>query len=50
MHAAKLSIVTLQAEGVHTKTLLASDIVVPTITDALDLLIDSKRLIATLRG
>ncbi len=46
---ARLSIVTLQSEGVHTQTLLASDIVVPTICDALDLFIDSNRLIATLR-
>lgn len=47
--AVQLSIVTLQAEGVHTETLLAADIVVPTIIDALDLLIDPDRLIATLR-
>ena len=46
---AKLSIVTLQSEGVHTQTLLASDIVVPTICDALDLFIDTNRLVATLR-
>jgi P-type E1-E2 ATPase len=46
---AKLGIVTLQAEGVHTKTLLEADVVVPSINDALDLLIDEKNLIATLR-
>ena len=46
---AKLSIVTLQDEGVHTQTLLASDIVVPSILNALDLFIDSNRLTATLR-
>jgi soluble P-type ATPase len=45
----KLGIVTLQSEGVHVQTLLASDVVVPTINDALDLLIDEKRLISTLR-
>jgi len=45
----RLSIVTLQAEGVHTQTLLAADIVVPSINDALDLFIDSNRLIATMR-
>lgn len=49
MKAVRLSIVTLQAEGVHVQTLLASDIVIPTINDALDLFIDSQRLIATLR-
>lgn len=49
MKTVKLGIVTLQAEGVHTETLLAADVVVPTIEDALDLLIDPERLIATLR-
>ena len=49
MKVVKLSIVTLQAEGVHVQTLINSDIVVPTITDALDLFIDSQRLIATMR-
>lgn len=47
---AKLGIVTLQAEGVHTKTFLEADIVVPTINDALDLFIDPSRLIATMRS
>jgi len=46
---AKLAIVTLQAEGVHTKTLMEADIIVPTINDALDLLIDENNLVATLR-
>jgi soluble P-type ATPase len=49
MEVVKLGIVTLQAEGVHTKTLVAVDIVVPTINDALDLFIDESRLIGTLR-
>ncbi len=49
MKIVKLRIVTLQAEGVHIKTLLNSDIVVTSINDALDLLIDSPTLIATLR-
>lgn len=49
MKVVKLRVVTLQAEGVHVQTLLNSDIVVPNINDALDLLIDSQRLIATLR-
>jgi soluble P-type ATPase len=49
MKSVKLRIVTLQAEGVHVQTLLNSDIVVPNILDALDLLIDPQRLIATLR-
>jgi soluble P-type ATPase len=45
----KLGIVTLQSEGVHTQTLQAADIVVPTINDALDLFIDPNRLTATMR-
>lgn len=45
----RLSVATLQAEGVHMKTLQNADIVVPSINDALDILIKSKRLIATLR-
>jgi len=49
MKTVKLRIVTLQAEGVHIQTLLNSDVVIPNINDALDLLIDSQRLIATLR-
>ena len=49
MKVVRLSIVTLQAEGVHTKTLSESDLIVPTINDALDLFIDSNRLIASLR-
>jgi soluble P-type ATPase len=49
MKVVKLSIVTLQAEGVHVQTLLNSDIVIPTILDALDLFLDDQRLIATLR-
>jgi soluble P-type ATPase len=49
MQIVKLGIVTLQAEGVHVQTLLACDIIVPTINDALDLFIDQDKLIATLR-
>ncbi len=49
MKTVKLRIVTLQAEGVHVQTLLNSDIVTPSIVDALDLLIDPQILVATLR-
>lgn len=49
MQTVRLRIVTLQAEGVHVQTLLKSDILVPTINNALDLFIDPARLIATLR-
>ncbi len=44
-----LSIVTLQKEGIHKNCLSQVDIIVPSILDALDLLIDESSLIATLR-
>lgn len=50
MKSVALRIVTLQAEGAHVQTMLNSDIVVPTFIDALDLLIDPQRLVATLRS
>ncbi len=50
MEVVGLSILTLQAEGVFAPLLSTVDIVVPTILDALDLFIDSQRLIATLRS
>ncbi|MBU1018186.1 HAD family hydrolase [Patescibacteria group bacterium] len=46
---AKLSIATLQAEGIHTGIIGHVDIIVPTISDALDLFIDSDSLKATMR-
>jgi len=49
MESVALAILTMQAEGIHVETLLVSDIVVPTILDALDLFIDPARLVATLR-
>lgn len=45
----RLSILTLQQEGVKTETLLASDIVVFSINDALDLFLKPNRLRSTLR-
>jgi soluble P-type ATPase len=50
MKTVKLRIVTLQSEGVHVQTLLNSDVVVPSINDALDMLIDPDTLIASLRS
>lgn len=44
-----LSIAILQDEGVATGTLLAADIVVKRVVDALDLLLKPLRLVATLR-
>jgi soluble P-type ATPase len=50
MDVVALGIVTLQGEGVHITTMQNSDIIIPTINDALDLFIDEQRLIATLRS
>ncbi len=44
-----LGIAVEQGEGLATKSLIASDIVCKSITDALDLLLNPKRLVATLR-
>jgi soluble P-type ATPase len=49
MKSSKLGIVTLQAEGVHMKTLAAADIMVPSIVDALEMLLEPSILAATLR-
>ncbi len=46
---AKLSIATLQAEGIHTGILKNVDIIVPSINDALDLFIDPNSLKGTMR-
>lgn len=46
---AKISIATLQSEGIHTGILKHVDIIVPSIEDALNLFIDTKSLEATLR-
>jgi soluble P-type ATPase len=45
-----LGIAVLGTEGLSVKALLDADVVVPCIGDALDLLLEKKRLIATLRG
>lgn len=46
---AKLSIATLQAEGIHTGIIPYVDIIVPNINDALNLFIETQSLEATLR-
>jgi soluble P-type ATPase len=46
----ELGILTLQAEGACTETLLESDIVVNSVLDALDLFLKPQRLMATLRN
>ena len=47
---AELAICVIGEEGASVKALLASDIVVKDIRDAINLLLNEKRLIATLRG
>jgi soluble P-type ATPase len=50
LQAAALGIAVLQTEGAAAQTMLAADIVVPGILDALDLLLYPLRLAATLRS
>ena len=47
---AGLSICTIQAEGATTQALLNADIVVTHINQALEILLDEEKLIATLRS
>ena len=47
---AELAICVIGEEGASVEALLASDIVVKDIKDAINLLLNEKRLIATLRG
>jgi soluble P-type ATPase len=49
LEAAALAIAIIQTEGTSVSTLMVSDVVIPSILDALDLLIRPLRLIATLR-
>jgi soluble P-type ATPase len=46
---AKVSVATLQSEGVHSEVLKYVDIIVPTINDALDFFIDPDTFSATMR-
>jgi len=46
---ARLGIAVVQSEGASGETLAAADLIVPTIVDALDLLIRPMRLVASLR-
>jgi len=49
MAVCALGIVILGREGCSTRTLMAADIVVHNVRDAIDLLLNPKRLVATLR-
>jgi len=46
---ARLGICVMSVEGVATKSLLAADLIAPTILSALELLENPKRIVATLR-
>lgn len=46
---AKISVATIQSEGIHTDIIQHVDIIVPSILDALDLFIDPNSLIATMK-
>ena len=50
LRAAALAIVVLQAEGAASETLREADIVIPDVRDALDLLLEPRRMVATLRS
>ena len=46
---AALGIEVLQREGCNIEALMKADLVIPSVTDALDLLLHPQRLVATLR-
>jgi soluble P-type ATPase len=50
LQAAGLGIVVVQAEGAAMQTILAAEVVAPDIVAALSLLMDPRRLVATLRS
>jgi len=49
LHACRLGIAVVQREGAAGQTIAVADVVVPSILDALDLLLHPLRLVATLR-
>jgi len=46
---AKVSVLTIEGEGIHVETIPFCDIIVKSINDALDLFIDKDSLIATMK-
>ena len=50
LEGAALGIAVIQAEGAAGETLMAADVVAPGILEALDLLANPLRLVATLRA
>lgn len=49
LRAARLGIVVIQAEGAAAESIACAEVVAPSITHALDLLLHPRRLVATLR-
>ena len=49
LHDAAISIAVLGTEGLSVQAFLVADVLAPSITDALDLLLEPRRLVATLR-
>ncbi|BBD08304.1 HAD family hydrolase [Desulfovibrio ferrophilus] len=50
LHEAALGVGVIQAEGTYSEALLMADVICPSITDAMDLLLIPTRLLATLRS
>jgi soluble P-type ATPase len=50
LRAAALGIAVVQAEGAARESVMAADVIVASVLDALDLLIEPRRLLATLRS
>jgi len=50
LRAARLGVAVVQAEGAAAETLAVADLVVYSINDALDLFLQPRRLIASLRA
>jgi soluble P-type ATPase len=50
LRVAALGIAVVQAEGASTEALAAADLVVPCVSDALDLFLNPRRLTASLRA
>lgn len=46
----RISILTLQSEGIHVGALQYADILIPSICDALDLFLEPDRLLATMKA
>jgi soluble P-type ATPase len=49
LRAARLGLVVVESEGAAGEAVMAADVVLPSIVDALDLLLHPLRLTATLR-